>query len=158
MEKVFSIPCPEHLKAYASKAFFDGMASPYKITERSLFGKMIMSALLDKRKPEEDTDQVKREQGDDDERWLTLDVELSVALAKRSPNIFKLVRINSFLNQLFYFSLYEFYLCLEHDGISRYTACEKFYSFYGIKNKLLISRGFEYVNEKKKSAKKKASN
>lgn len=117
-----------------------------------------MSALLDKRKPEEDTDQVKREQGDDDERWLTLDVELSVALAKRSPNIFKLVRINSFLNQLFYFSLYEFYLCLEHDGISRYTACEKFYSFYGIKNKLLISRGFEYVNEKKKSAKKKASN
>ena len=125
MRKNFKVPVYAYLLKYCRKQFFAGQSQPYKIEEDTLIGKQFMSVLMDVRKKEMMGDQLLLQ-------TETLDVELSEAMAKRSPNLGKLAPLNFFLDKLFKDALIMWIKSAEHHGIKPYPSSKAFLEHFGI--------------------------
>jgi hypothetical protein len=125
MRKHFKVPVLAYLKKYLEKQFFPGEQAPYKIEEDSLIGKQFMSLLIDQRTKELMGDQKLLHSE-------TLEVELSEAMAERSPNLRKLGSINYFLDKLFKDALIVWIKSAEIHGGRPYPASKAFLEYFNI--------------------------
>jgi hypothetical protein len=135
MQKVFSIPTDYHLKKFVEKEFLEGYNEPFPIDERSILGKQIFSYLIDKRSQLETTREY--------ESILTL--SLSDTLAKRSPDLKKLSRINSFLEDIFKRSLIIWVRSQMNLGNNRYQSLINFLKYYDLHSMEMIDRYYQFV-------------
>lgn len=158
MDRIWQIPIDEHLVKFALKEFFEGQEPPFKIDERSLLGKQILFYLIDKRNPTPgifDTDFTKEESDnetfEDDPQQIEIDkkgiipIVLSTTLQKRSPNLLKLTRLNSFLDDQFKMYLRSWAQGQISIGFNRYQAIAQFMKFYDLDTDLLIKRYYQFI-------------
>lgn len=126
MRKVFDIPVPDHLAKFATKELWDGYSYPFTIHEGMMIGKFILSLLIDKRERPFISCEYDSQ----------LTISLSDTLAKRSPTLLKLARINAFLEDLFNRSLITWTKAQMYQGCSRSQAVSSFIKYYGINEKM----------------------
>jgi hypothetical protein len=124
MRKNFSVPVLPYLKKYTEKHFFAGLKGPHKIEEDTLLGKQFMSIIIDARSKDFIDKHL--------EFTASLDVTLSESMAKRSPNLKKLICINFFLDKLFKDALVHWIKSADHFGIRPYPSSKMFLEYYGI--------------------------
>lgn len=150
MRKDFRIPVPAYLKKYFVKQFFSGQHGPHKIEEDTLIGKHVMSLLLDartrklKHKHLTRNKRITRLPGESRgaqssasnstaaRKDQVLEVILSEAMAKRSPNISKLIRLNTYLEDLFQSHLVTWIRSADFYGIPPYASSKDFLAYFAI--------------------------
>ncbi len=124
MQKEWTIPIYPELAKFAIKEFWENQTHPYVITERSIFGKLVYSVLIDKRtKIPNDTFLFSE---------VSITVTLSDELAKRSPSIEKLTQINSILSQMYNDKLIAWVKAQMAAKVNRYQATVSFLMHYGL--------------------------
>lgn len=123
MQTVFTIPLPPHLVKFCRRSFFlHAAAEPYKVTESDLLGKQILLLLLDRRTHSKPlpyfTD--------------SITIELSHALAKRSPSQLKLNRLYISLEKIWRYTMLTYIGAHIELGLSRYAAAKSFFKAHAI--------------------------
>ena len=125
MRKNFRVPVLPYLKKYIEKQFFAGLKAPYKIEEDSLIGKFMMSQIIDGRH--------KDLRGDKRiEMSQVIEIELSEAMAERSPSLGKLITVNYFLDKLFKNELITWIKSADYCGVRPFPASKAFLQHYKI--------------------------
>lgn len=141
MRKVFDIPSHDYLVKFASKQFWPGYrSSPFPVNEKSMLGSYIFSLVIDKRSTGNLTNY---------EFNSTLSITLSDAIAKRSPDLVKLSRLNRFLDHLFKMNLIV-YVRADEKLYGTWRAITNFLSFYDINDHEMVSRMYQFVKRYKR--------
>jgi hypothetical protein len=141
VRKEFDLLVDDHILKWAKKEIWDDDKPPYKINERTLVGKMIFGLLIDKRKIDKPTI------GNDKS---ILKVEFSDALAKRSPDPLKLIRVNNILEMLFKIHLQKWVDAQYELHPNRYQVMENFFKKYEIEmTQQIIGRYQKYIQRAK---------
>ena len=136
MQKLFEISVEPHLVKFAVKEFWESTNSPFPIDEGSRLGKQILLFLIDKRHKQAYT--VAAENS-------TISVVLSDTLAKRSPDLIKLSRINEFLEEEFKSKLHTWVRAQVLMGNGRYQSVVSFMKFHKIDPAQMIQRYYQYI-------------
>ena len=135
MNKVFSVPSPTHLVKFAAKEFWEGKTPPFVVSERCILGKFIYSLLIDKRS--------RNDYAYESESILS--IQLSDTLAKRSPTLSKLLRVNLFLQEHFDYSLMLWVKAQMQIGSNRYQAVLSFLRYFDLDTPKMIQRSYQFV-------------
>src|SRR5687768_16569161 len=122
MQKIWNIPSPPRLVRFAEKEFCDGLSFPFPVDEGSLIGRQIFTILTDQR----------LHKAPSTEHESALRILLSDTLAKRSPDLVKLSRINLYLEELFKRALVIWVKAQVQIGSNRYQSVVNFLRFYGL--------------------------
>lgn len=136
MQKLFEISVEPHLVKFAVKEFWEGSTSPFPIEEGSRLGKQILLFLIDKRHKQGYT-----LESDNSTVWISL----SDTLAKRSPDLIKLSRINEFLEDEFKSKLHTWVRAQVRIGHQRYPSIISFMDFHGIDPAPMMDRYYQYI-------------
>lgn len=139
MQKIFNIPAPDHLVKFATKEFWEGKTAPFPVDEGSLLGKHIFSILIDRRKLDP------LYLGDYESE---LKLNLSNTLAKRSPDLIRLSRINLFLEELFRQCMISWVKAQIQIGSNRYQAVISFLKYYDLQTDEMVDRCYQYIKRK----------
>lgn len=141
MIKIFRIPLPTHLVKFSERELWEGYKPPFPVDERDILGKHIFSILVDLRfhKPTFP---------DDDADWTYLVISLSDQLAKRSPDLVKLSRVNIFLEACFKRALMIWVTAQLDAGQNKYQAVINFLKHYNILTDDTLDRYYLYVKRR----------
>jgi len=139
MQKVFEISLPEHLVKFAVDEWFKDQNPPFFLTEKHRLGREILSILNDKRE---------KEYSPYIEHSSSLKVELSDTLAKRSPDLIKLSRLEYILESILKEHCLIFVKGASSGGMHRYPAVEFYLKSKGIESDDLKVSLYNYVTYK----------
>lgn len=134
-KQIYAIPLPEHLVKFIQKEFWEGYKPPFPVDEGSLIGKQIFTILVDQRAQDPVIPEVE----------TFLQIRLSTTLAKRSPDLVKLSRINRYLEEHFKSCLIIWVKAQMQAGMNRYQSVIGFLGYYDIMTDDLVDRYYQYV-------------